>query len=75
MAILVIILARQIGAFVKKSTTAQTAIMMGIAVKTMFLYSFKVASARSNSEVIYPKPKWFGKIRAQLMLFAARRKT
>ena len=50
MAIVVIILARQMGVFTKNKTKAQTIIMIGMAVKTMFLYSFKVASVRSSSE-------------------------
>ena len=45
-----IILARQMGVFTKNITKAQATMMSGIAVKTMFLYYFKVLSARFNSD-------------------------
>ena len=49
-AIDVIKLALQIGAFRNMMPIAQTAIIIGIAVKTMFWYSFKVASVRTSSD-------------------------
>lgn len=50
MAMVVIILALQTGVLTNNSTMAQAMIIMGIALKTIVSYSFKVASARSNSD-------------------------